>query len=78
MKKLICMFAALLIFLCGCSQDKGKADDNTFTVLENGNILSPEGVEYSFLANEGILYYIGDLEFLGSIHGEPEYSKHRC
>ena len=32
MKKLICMFAALLIFLCGCSQDKGKADDNTFTV----------------------------------------------
>ncbi len=76
MKKLICMFAALLIFLCGCSQDKGKADDNTFTVLENGNILSPEGVEYSFLANEEVLYYIGDLEFLGSIDGEPEYSKH--
>ena len=76
MKKLICMIAALLVLLCGCSQDKGKADNNTFTVLENGNILSPEGVEYSFLANEGILYYIGDLEFLGSIHGEPEYSKH--
>lgn len=76
MKKLICILTALLILLCGCSHDKEKADDATFTVLENGNILSPEGVEYSFLANEGILYYIGDKNFLGSIEGEAKSSKH--
>ncbi len=77
MKKLICMFAALLIFLCGCSQDKGKADDATFTVLENGNILTPEGVEYSFLANEGVLSFSEyDIEFLGYVQGEAKTSQH--
>ncbi len=77
MKKLICVIAALLVLLCGCSQDKKKDGDKTFTVLENGNILSPKGVEYSFLANEGILSFSEyDIEFLGYVHGETKTSQH--
>lgn len=77
MKKLICIIAAMLILLCGCSQDKGKADTDTFTVLENGNILSPKCVEYSFLANEGILNFSEyDIAFLGYVQGEAKTSQH--
>lgn len=77
MKKLICILTALMILLCGCSQEKGETNADTFTVLENGNILSPEGVEYSFLANEGILSFSEyDIEFLGYVQGEAKTSQH--
>ena len=33
-------------------------------------------VEYTHLANEGVLYYLGDLEFVGSIQGEEKTSQH--
>ena len=70
MKKLLCLFLILLVFLCGCS------DNNTFIKNEKGNIVSSSGVEYSHLANEGILYYLGELDFVGSIQGEKKTSQH--
>ena len=70
MKKVFCLFALLLILLCGCSNGV------VFTQTANGNLVSNLGMEYSHLANEGVLYYFGDLEFIGSVKGEKKISKH--
>lgn len=72
MKKEICFIVATLILLCGCSPTK----EDTFTENKNGNIVSNSGVEYTHLANEGILYYLGGLDFVGSIQGEEKVSQH--
>ena len=71
MKKVLCLIIATLTLLCGCSPTK----EDTFTENKNGNIVSNLGVEYTHLANEGVLYYLGDLDFIGSIQGE-ETSQH--
>lgn len=70
MKKVLCLICALLMFLCGCS------NNSTFKKNKNNNIVSNSGVEYTLLANEGVLYYLGDLEFVGSIKGEEKTSQH--
>lgn len=71
MKRFICLLTVLIMILCGCQ----SASNNTFTISDNGNIVSENGTEYAFLANEGILYYFGDLEFVGSVRGEPKTAK---
>lgn len=63
MKKALCLIFILLLLLCGCSHN------HAFTENEAGNIVNDSGVEYVHLANEGILYYLGDLEFIGSVQG---------
>ncbi len=70
MKKVLCVILVLLMLLCGCS------DNSTFKRNKNDNIVSDSGVEYALLANEGILYYLGDLEFVGSVKGEEKTSQH--
>ena len=72
MKKVLCLIVVTLILLCGCSPTK----EDTFTKNKNGNIVSNSGVEYTHLANEGVLYYLGDLDFIGSIQGEEKTSQH--
>ena len=67
---LLCLIFSLIMLLCACSHE------SLFTNNENNNIVSNSGVEYIYLANEGILYYLGDLEFVGSIHGEKKTSQH--
>ena len=67
---LLCLIFSLIILLCGCSHD------SNFTKNENNNIFSNSGVEYTHLANEVDLYYFGNLEFVGSIHGEKKTSQH--
>jgi hypothetical protein len=71
MKRMICLLTALLLFLCGCS-----LNNSTFTKDEDGNLISPEGVAYSHLANEGVLYYFGELELVGNVQGEMKTSQH--
>jgi len=70
MKKVLCLILVLLVFLCGCSHD------SVFTITEDGNLVSESGEEYAFLANEGFLYYLGDLEFQGRVKGETKVSQH--
>ena len=72
MKKVLCLIVVTLILLCGCSPTK----EDTFTKNKNGNIVSNSGVEYTHLANEGVLDYLGDLDFIGSIQGEEKISQH--
>ena len=84
MKKVLCLIVVTLILLCGCfpvsqsgqSHTDTPSKEDTFTKNENGNIVSNSGVEYTLLANEGLLYYLGDLDFIGSIQGEEKTSQH--
>ena len=84
MKKVLCLIFILLMLLCGCSHDRKPdqvhtesfSNDQVFTEAENGNLISDSGVEYAHLANEGFLYYLGDLEFQGSVKGEEKTSQH--
>jgi len=70
MKKVIILLSSLVILLCGCVQSNRTGENAVFTKIENENLISPSGVEYAHLANEGILYYLGELEFVGSIQSE--------
>lgn len=67
---LLCLIFSLIILLCACSHE------SIFTKNENNNIVSNSGVEYTHLANEVDLYYFGNLEFVGSVHGEKKTSQH--
>lgn len=51
-------------------------EDSVFTKTEDGNLISASGTEYAHLANEGILYYLGDLAFQGNVKGEAKTSQH--
>ena len=84
MKRVLCLLFVLLLLLCGCSYDgrsyqlhtDALTNDNTFVIDENGTVVSDSGVEYAHLANEGYLYYLGELEFVGSVQGEEKTSQH--
>ena len=74
MKKICLSFIAIILLavcLCACG-----ATNNVFTKTEDGNLVSASGTEYEFLANEGVLYYLGDLVFQGGVKGEKKTSKH--
>lgn len=71
MKKISCLFIALWILLSGCSQ-KSKG---SFKINENGNLIDNSGIEYTRLANEGHLYYLGEIEFIGNVRGERKTSQ---
>ncbi|MBQ6075543.1 MAG: hypothetical protein IJK86_05235 [Lachnospiraceae bacterium] len=42
----------------------------------NGNYISPSGTEYTLLANEPLLYHLGEREFLAGVEGEEPTLKH--
>lgn len=67
---LVILLSFLLLPLSSCESE------SVFTVAENGNVVSPDGVEYKFLANEGELSYLGELEFVASVKGEDKTSMH--
>lgn len=72
-KKSLCavLSISMLFVISGCAET-----DDVFTRNSDGNLISNSGVEYEHLANEGTLYYLGDLEFQGSIKGEKKISEH--
>jgi len=76
MKRIVCLFAAFLLLLCGCSQNVTQSEKPIFTKSDSGIITNEQGVEYVHLANEGVLYYLGDLVFVGAIKGEAQTSQH--
>lgn len=73
MKKGLCLIFALLILLCGCSHNRQAHQFHTEGPL---NVVSDSGVVYAHLANEGTLYYLGGLEFQGSVKGEEQTFQH--
>lgn len=83
MKKVVCSIFALLILLCGCSHNSQSdqpytdtpSNDNEFIRDTDGNIVSASGDVYAWLTSEGFLYYLGELEFVGSIQGEEKTSE---
>lgn len=75
MKKIICLFTVLIMLSCGCSYEK-QSKGEVFTKSEDGHLVSASGTEYALLANEGVLYYLGDLVFEGSVSGEGKMFQH--
>lgn len=84
MKKLLCIWAVILVFLCACSHndlseqsgDEYLPDEIIFNQNENGNLVNTAGEEYAHLANEGFLCYFGELKYEGSVDGEEKASQH--
>lgn len=72
-KKSLCAVLAISILFVFSACAKS---DYVFTVTENGNLVSTSGTEYTHLAMEGSLYYLGDLVFEGSVKGEEKTSQH--
>lgn len=70
MKRTTCLFCALFLFLCGCSPTYRTG--YAFTAKENNNIANVSGIEYKHIAYEGVLYYLGEIEFVGGIQGETK------
>lgn len=62
---LLCVLSLLSLTACGYCREK-----------KNGNVILPSGEEYSFLCNEGILYYFGELEHQGYFFGEEKELQH--
>ncbi len=72
-KKSLCLSAAsLVILMLSACFDAG----GSFTQNQNKNLVDASGTEYAHLANEGVLYYLGDVEFEGSVKGEKKISSH--
>lgn len=100
MKKSICLLTSFVLFVCGCSKSvPTKANENStnvintvstedesvvFTQNKDGDLVSPWGVSYTYLASEegnyltgdGGLNYLGELEFVGNVEGEEKNSQH--
>ena len=72
MNRLICILIALLL-LTGCTTNTSK---QVFTKNEQGNLVSNTGMEYTNIAMEGVLYYLGETEFVGRVKGEKRTSQH--
>lgn len=72
-KKSLCavLLCAILFAFSACAET-----NNVFTKTKNGNLVSVSGTEYEHIANEGVLYYLGDLLFQGSVEGEEKISQH--
>jgi len=68
MRKMLCLLIASLFILCGCSREP------VFTELENGNLVSPDGVEYILIGTEPELYHSGALTFEAGVKGEERYT----
>ena len=60
------------------TESVNQSKDNDADETENAKIdlINVSGVDYSYFATEGFLYYLGKLEFVESIPGEEEYLRH--
>ncbi len=74
----VILLISLTLTLSSCTKEDNIYTEETavFIKKENGNFTSTSGIEYSLLANGGIIYYLGDLEFSGGILGEEKTSQH--
>lgn len=64
-------FCLIFIFvLFGCSNDE------YFIEREDGTLESPDGIVYKKIANEGMVSYIGELEFAAHVKGEKTNGIH--
>ena len=56
--------------------EHNEASEVYFVEREDGTLIAPDGTEYVFLANEGILYHLGELEFVAYVEGEATENHH--
>lgn len=65
----------LLFSLTSC-KERTAGNGETFVETAEGTLIGPDGTEYAFLANEGSLYYLGELEFYAYVEGEAHEHFH--
>lgn len=87
-KRLFCLLLCIVsvLSLASCADTAKSAAHNTAAAATepetlfkaNGSecFISPSGEEYTFLANEGILYYFGQTYFLAGVEGEAKTTSH--
>ena len=71
MKKALILLLILSTLLLASCRSGGA-----FTKTEDNYIVSADGTEYVFLANEGLVYTFGATKFLGKIKGEKSSFTH--
>lgn len=76
MNRIICLLCTLVLIFCGCTQSERTENTAVLANNENGDSINVSGSEYIHLANEGKLYYLGELDFVCGIQGEDETSEH--
>lgn len=76
MKKVFCLLTVFILILCGCTKPTRAEKSDVFTKNDNGDLVNELGTEYTYLANESVLHYFGELEFVGGVKGEDKISKH--
>ena len=75
MFKLLNKTNVILIFFIILSQNICSAND-LYRLLDNGNIIAPDGTEYILFAPESFIITFGEQRFLGKIAGERERLYH--
>ena len=74
MKQILCsLLAMILAFSSAIMPDKCDAK---YTLLDNGNIVAPDGTEYAHLANEGFVTTFGARSFFGKVKGDMRSPTH--
>lgn len=68
MRKIAFLLLPILFLLSGCS------NSTDYTELKNGNVVSPDGVEYTLIGTEPELYHLGTLTFAAGVKGEETYN----
>ena len=77
MRKISFLIISMLLLGCILTICIAKQkNDYMFTYNDAGNLVSKDGIEYTQLDNEQFLMYFGELEFFGSVKGEPKSSSH--
>jgi hypothetical protein len=69
MFKLLNKTKVILMFFIIFSQNSCSTND-LYRLLNNGNIIAPDGTEYVFFASEGFITTFGEKKLLGKIAGE--------
>jgi hypothetical protein len=78
MKKNLLIALLFTVLLSGCAheaqpeQAHSNAPSGNFSFIRNEklHIVSDSGIAYELLAHEEELYYLGELEYIGSVQGE--------
>ena len=73
-RTVICILCAAALSVCLCMSSCGS--DGRYEEKADGTLVSPTGVEYTKIADEGEIYYLGELEHIAYVKGEPKSTSH--
>ena len=72
--RIACALITILLLLTGCSLQDSGLGKSSFTIREDGTLVSPSGEEYVCIGREPLLTNVGELVFESRVRGEKKYS----